>query len=825
MTLLGSAGFGAVVLLGIEEGRRTCANGLPVIPSSIRMLGRFEKIKSIRHPSLCTYIELVRCTLVPNAVILICEHHDMSLSALLSTRRLTIGEIFHITWHIVEGIAVLHDEGICVGILNSDSILIPEKKRDGLLDVRITQYAVSYISKDGADIQGALAHGFSIAPEQLIIGTSSCGTTFKADVWAIGIVLLEMATGVLLRDVWSLKQYMTVLKCSMGRAERGSLFPPILKALQSASSKTRDVLELHEKLVEIIERCLSLLPSHRPSVSELLLAIPPVEQNGDSTYFESVECLSGRIAASNSRKDWVLREMAVEDAFFLWRLCGSSAEAILVRNNIITLRHPLLTNPSIVVEDLRMFGNDETRKFFVKPGVVMLPDKNVREKLMSVPSMDVFLRSFLAAPGSTINHDDNLSVIVKEKDMVYQASRMRLISHLLNSRFYKLPELLSSVASDVPPMRRADVWCALLDIRSSDELNFFQWNTIAVHVSDRQLDVDIPRCHQYEELMTSPAAHYCLRRLLKAWLVSHSQYVYWQGCDSLAAPFLLLNFNSLSTALACLTAFIKKYLNNFFLKDNSAIIQEQLAVFNHLLAFVDAKLYTRLASMDFYPELFAIPWFLTCFAHVLPIYKLFHVWDQLLQRDSSFPLFIVEASFNDAILLFSDLPDLSMEVVVADSIAYYDRVPPSCAFRSHSIPNDCKSPPPRGLPCSLQSLHYQELKKWHCPRISREEFAWRVSDQLIVAIDIRPQIEFGRGCVLRSINYPNVSDLSLLNIAEPLRVAQRNQHPICIIGGKDVEITRKFSGDLVSMGIDGVCVLDEGFEAIRHDTSLIHVPH
>ncbi|VDK70975.1 unnamed protein product [Cylicostephanus goldi] len=153
-------------------------------------------------------------------------------------------------------------------------------------------------------------------------------------------------------------------------------------------------------------------------------------------------------------------------------------------------------------------------------------------------------------------------------------------------------------------------------------------------------------------------------------------------------------------ALACFTAFIEKYLNKFFLKDNSAIIQEQLAVFNHLLAFVDAKLYTRLASMDFYPELFAIPWFLTCFAHVLPIHKLFHVWDQLLQRDSSFPLFIglailhqlrqtlIEASFNDAILLFSDLPDLSMEVVVAESIAYYDRVPPSCAFRSHAYINN-----------------------------------------------------------------------------------------------------------------------------------------
>lgn len=98
------------------------------------------------------------------------------------------------------------------------------------------------------------------------------------------------------------------------------------------------------------------------------------------------------------------------------------------------------------------------------------------------------------------------------------------------------------------------------------------------------------------------------------------------------------------------------------------LFAEYLAVFMQVLAFADSDLFSHLHALDFRPELFAIPWFLTCFAHVLPLHKLFHLWDTLLLTDSSFPLFIgvaillqlrpqlIQAQFNDAILLFSDLP-------------------------------------------------------------------------------------------------------------------------------------------------------------------------
>lgn len=46
--------------------------------------------------------------------------------------------------------------------------------------------------------------------------------------------------------------------------------------------------------------------------------------------------------------------------------------------------------------------------------------------------------------------------------------------------------------------------------------------------------------------MSSPMAHYRMKLLIKALLISRKDdFVYWQGLDSLSAPFLILHFNDL----------------------------------------------------------------------------------------------------------------------------------------------------------------------------------------------------------------------------------------------------------------------------------------
>ena len=75
--------------------------------------------------------------------------------------------------------------------------------------------------------------------------------------------------------------------------------------------------------------------------------------------------------------------------------------------------------------------------------------------------------------------------------------------------------LIFELSFSISSLRRSAVWRCLLGVSSLSGEPFHSLDTVSPHGSDRQLDVDIPRCHQYEEVMTSPAAHYKLKRLLK----------------------------------------------------------------------------------------------------------------------------------------------------------------------------------------------------------------------------------------------------------------------------------------------------------------------
>ncbi|KAL7982053.1 hypothetical protein Chor_001110, partial [Crotalus horridus] len=265
-----------------------------------------------------------------------------------------------------------------------------------------------------------------------------------------------------------------------------------------------------------------------------------------------------------------LAERTIEEVYYLWCLAGGDLEKELVNKDIIHSKPPICTLP--IQRSVRLKDVDGEAFYpLLEDDQSNIPHSNSNNELSAAAK---------------------LPLIIRERDTEYQLNRIVLFDRLLKAYPYKKNQIWKEARVDIPPLMRGLTWAALLGV---------------------EIEVDIPRCHQYDELLSSPEGHAKFRRVLKAWVVSHPDLVYWQGLDSLCAPFLYLNFNNEALAYSCMSAFIPKYLYNFFLKDNSHVIQEYLTVFSQMIAFHDPELSNHLNEIGFIPDLYAIPWFLTMF--------------------------------------------------------------------------------------------------------------------------------------------------------------------------------------------------------------------
>uniref|UniRef100_A0A8C2JB56 TBC domain-containing protein kinase-like protein n=1 Tax=Cyprinus carpio TaxID=7962 RepID=A0A8C2JB56_CYPCA len=443
-----------------------------------------------------------------------------------------------------------------------------------------------------------------------------------------------------------------------------------------------------------------------------------------------------------------------------------------------------------------------------------------------------------------------LPLIIQERDTEYQLTRIVLFDRLLKAYPYKKNQIWKEARVDIPPL--------LGDIQSK----YDGIDKDTPIPSDRQIEVDIPRCHQYDELLSSPQGQIKFRQVLKAWVVSHPDLVYWQGLDSLCAPFLYLNFSNEALAYPCMSAFIPKYLYNFFLKDNSHVIQEYLTVFSQIIAFHDPELRNHLNEIGFIPDLYAIPWFLTMFTHVFPLHKIFHLWDTLLLGNSSFPFCIgvailqqlrdrlLASGFNKCILLFSDLPEIDIERCVRESINLFCWTPKSATYHQHAQPNKPDSNSFGKTP-SYYSSEYQDLTKTDLSRepLKLSELKAEVSQRIsvedlidlcelsgpayfktpvkrartgkpkILAVDIRSLIP-------GSINIPYTSTFGpegeLLQCPATSTLAGYRFRVIVILSSIMKNATT-FAAHLVKVNFPRVCVLDGGMNKMKF-TGLLTVP-
>lgn len=896
MSELGEADFGLTTFFARSHPNDKCgANGLPLTPNSIKILGRFEHLKTISHENLCKYIDIQRGK--HERLLVVTEHYQQTLKNVAKSGKYSVEEnLVTLAYEIVKGLAYLNKRGITHRNLSQENILFNKKGK-----VKLSEYGLYYMTEYGANVAFPIGHPQYLSPEVLCEypvqydehsesePSVLTPTGPKSDVWSLGLILLEVLTG---EEFWGdLTMPQTFFKILS--FVNSDIHP--LDAISKDLDIESQVKTLSRDFMDFLRKCLSASPMERANPTELidhslfrdLRQKNSKTKNGHRLFSSDLRSLDlelpvlGQNGYNKDYNEDHLSLRAMEEVYYLWQLAGGELFGALKREGLVKTKPPIHLLPYYSTLDGEVFGQRRDQAELLDGTIITLSQEQLRKRLSEIDETAYYplledensqvTTNLPSSPSnSDISETASLPLVIREKDVEYQFHRIILYERLIKGYPYKKSHIWREARVDIPPHVRAHVWAAILEVEGDIYARYDSIDKETPTNTDRQIEVDIPRCHQYHELLSSPSAHAKFKRVLKAWVVSHPQYVYWQGLDSLSAPFLALNFNNEALAYSCLSAFIPKYLHNFFLKDNSQVIQEYLAVFSHLITFHDPELSNHLEGIGFIPDLYAIPWFLTMFAHAFPIHKLVHLWDTLLLGNSSFPLCIGVAilrqfrdrlltyGFNECILMFSDMPEIDIQRCVQDSIKIFCSTPKSATFRQHarepnkpgtssSRPNisyysrDYNEQPKSEL--SMEPVKVEELKTEKCCRISAEDLIEMGelcgpsssksptkrkpnSRPMIIVIDIRNPEDYAKGAIPGSINIPFPSAFSPegdLNPCTAVNVLNQNKQQVKVIVGSRGKNANNFAADLVRLGYHKVCVLHKGIDVLR-STNILTVP-
>ena len=189
---LGRGGMGVVVRARDERlGRDVALKFLPRALSAdpearARLLAEARAASALDHPNVCTVHGVEEIEDGQLVLVLACYEGE-TLKARLARGPLPVEEAERITREIAAGLAAAHQNGIVHRDVKPSNVLLTENGTVKVLDFGIARSAESDLTRTGATL-GTAAY---MSPEQ----TLGERVDARADVWALGIVLVEMLTG------------------------------------------------------------------------------------------------------------------------------------------------------------------------------------------------------------------------------------------------------------------------------------------------------------------------------------------------------------------------------------------------------------------------------------------------------------------------------------------------------------------------------------------------------------------------------------------------------------------------------------------------------
>ncbi|KAK9300151.1 hypothetical protein QLX08_007069 [Tetragonisca angustula] len=509
--------FGGMTFFAQSHPVEVCgSNGLPLTPNSITIYGKSQFLKTIHHPNLSTYLDIIRSK--HERIVVVAEYNGDPLN---SKKNLNTDDILKIAFQCLLGLQYMNKLGLVHRHLSPENILF---NKSG--NVQLYNFGLYFMTDCGKNVSFPIGYPKYTAPEVFL---SSGVSSPKVDSWSLGMIIAEL---LLTKSIWSgvklsqcLRKVLSLIHCET------SVFERLAREINCYNIYK----DLPDKVKEFVDCCLQIHPLKR-KIPEELLKLP---------IFEKFLLQNEKEIEKNLYRNVIVRKM--DELYYLWQLAGGDITVELKKQGLIRSRPPILSIPNLVILLGQMFGRRDTAGLF-DLRVVKIPLDTLHQRLSHIPYIANYPwltdQMRVQSQEELIDAASQLPLIIRERDTEYQFYRIVLYDRLLQVYPITREAIIEEAHKDIPPPVRGAVWAALLGITGDIQKYYDMIDKETPTHTDRQIEVDIPRCHQYSELLSSGAGHERLQRLLKAWVRNNPHYVYWQGLDSLTAPFLYLNFNN-----------------------------------------------------------------------------------------------------------------------------------------------------------------------------------------------------------------------------------------------------------------------------------------
>ncbi|KAF6216408.1 hypothetical protein GE061_000750 [Apolygus lucorum] len=528
--------FCCMTFIAKQRGLELCgSNGLPLTPNSIKILGRSRYLIRLNHKNLCTYIDVLRGK--HERTVIVCERVGIPLS--MHTFRDWVDRLLFAR-DVLEALAYLHEHEVVHRCLSRENIFLVNNVW------KLFNFGLYYMTGNGADVLFPITAPKYAAPEVILSGPDDKSST-TSDIWSIGIILAEVMLGC---DICSNLDLNSTLKKIISLITESNVFHALAKQCGKLALYERLPVEIKE----LINYMLKIDPAERLSAKNLLrleiFGLVDAEVENSKNF---------RFTRSNAN----LHHGAMIELYHYWQLSGGDVFSELKKKGLIHNKPPILSLPSLLMLEGMQFGDIKDESQCLDTSIIPLNVTHLLGRFQKLPRLCRYPYLESRNHKSEECESSSLPLVIKERDSEYQFKRLQVFKHLLlakvNMKHLVAPSSKSKLnmklmaeeaGQDIPPLIRAEVWSVILNVHPDYQSHYDLIDKESPAPTDRQIEVDIPRCHQYNELLSSNVGHQKFKRILKAWVKSHSHYVYWQGLDSLCAPFLFLNFHEEARAYA-----------------------------------------------------------------------------------------------------------------------------------------------------------------------------------------------------------------------------------------------------------------------------------